>query len=243
MLSISPLPYKYTYIPSRTPPFTDSKCPSPQWNTTQPYKRMSFCHLWQHGWAWRASCWWHKFDKERLTLYGITYTWNLWKHNQLVNITKKKPTHRERKISDYQRGEEGRGNTGVGSERDKTTRCKIGSGMHCTTQGMEPTFCSNCKWKVTFKIIRLKKISFWIVGGLGMDMYTVLWLKRRADRDHTEFCSMLCGGLDGRGVGGRMDTCVCMAESLCCSPETVTTLLTGYIPIQNNKLKKKIPSL
>ena len=51
--------------------------------------------------------------------------------------------------------------------------------------------------------------------------------------------------LDGRGVGGRMDTCVCMAESLCCSPETVTTLLTGYIPIQNNKLKKKkkIPSL
>ena len=157
MLSISPLPYKYTYIPSRTPPFTDSKCPSPQWNTTQPYKRMSFCHLWQHGWAWRASCWWHKFDKERLTLYGITYTWNLWKHNQLVNITKKKPTHRERKISDYQRGEEGRGNTGVGSERDKTTRYKIGSGMHCTTQGMEPTFCSNCKWKVTFKIIRLKK--------------------------------------------------------------------------------------
>ena len=243
MLSISPLPYKYTYIPSRTPPFTDSKCPSPQWNTTQPYKRMSFCHLWQHGWAWRASCWWNKFDRERLTLYGITYTWNLRKHNQLVNITKKKPTHRERKISDYLRGEEGRGNTGVGSERDKTTRCKIGSGMHCTTQGMEPTFCSNCKWKVTFKIIRLKKISFWIVGGLGMDMYTLLWLKRRADRDHTEFCSMLCGGLDGRGVGGRMDTCVCMAESLCCSPETVKTLLTGYIPIQNNKLKKKIPSL
>ena len=167
MLSISPLPYKYTYIPSRTPPFTDSKCPSPQWNTTQPYKRMSFCHLWQHGWAWRASCWWHKFDRERLTLYGITYTWNLRKHNQLVNITKKKPTHRERKISDYQRGEEGRGNTGVGSERDKTTRYKIGSGMHCTTQGMEPTFCSNCKWKVTFKIIRLKKnllLDRWGVG-------------------------------------------------------------------------------
>ena len=38
-----------------------------------------------------------------------------------------------------------------------------------------------------------------------------------------------------------MDTCVCMAESLCCSPETVTTLLIGYIPIQNNKLKNKNP--
>ena len=27
---------------------------------------------------------------------------------------------------------------------------------------------------------------------------------------------------------GRMDTCVCMAESLHCSPETITALLTGY---------------
>ena len=25
-----------------------------------------------------------------------------------------------------------------------------------------------------------------------------------------------------------MDTCMCMAESLCCSPETITTLLIGY---------------
>ena len=32
-----------------------------------------------------------------------------------------------------------------------------------------------------------------------------------------------------------------MAESLCCSPETITTLLIGYTPIQNKnfKLKKK----
>ena len=36
-----------------------------------------------------------------------------------------------------------------------------------------------------------------------------------------------------------MDTCMCMAESLCCSPETITTLLIGYIPIQNKKLQKK----
>ena len=28
-----------------------------------------------------------------------------------------------------------------------------------------------------------------------------------------------------------------MAESLCCSPETVTTLLIGYAPIQNKTLK------
>ena len=32
-----------------------------------------------------------------------------------------------------------------------------------------------------------------------------------------------------------MDTCVCMVESLCCSPETITTLLTSYTPVQNKK--------
>ena len=34
------------------------------------------------------------------------------------------------------------------------------------------------------------------------------------------------------GFGG-MHACVCMAESLCCLPETVITLLIGYTPIQN----------
>ena len=34
-----------------------------------------------------------------------------------------------------------------------------------------------------------------------------------------------------------MDTCVYVAESLCCPPETITTLLINYIPIQNNKSK------
>ena len=33
-----------------------------------------------------------------------------------------------------------------------------------------------------------------------------------------------------------MDTCICMVESLCCSPETVTTLLTGYTSVQNTKI-------
>ena len=50
---------------------------------------------------------------------------------------------------------------------------------------------------------------------------------------HRELYSMLCGGLLGRGVWGRMDTCICMAGSLPCSPETTTTLLNSYAPIQN----------
>ena len=37
--------------------------------------------------------------------------------------------------------------------------------------------------------------------------------------------------LDGKGVWGRRDTCMCTAESLCCPPETITVLLIGYTSI------------
>jgi len=50
---------------------------------------------------------------------------------------------------------------------------------------------------------------------------------------HMELCSMLCGSLDGRGVWGKMDTCICMAQSLLCSVETIITLLISDTPIQN----------
>ena len=50
-----------------------------------------------------------------------------------------------------------------------------------------------------------------------------------------ELCLTLCGSLDRRGVWERIDTSLCMAESLCCVPETVTTLLIGYIPIEKKK--------
>ena len=55
---------------------------------------------------------------------------------------------------------------------------------------------------------------------------------------HREFCSMLCGSLDGRGLWERMDSCICMAESFCCLPVTITTLLIDYTPTQNKVFKK-----
>ena len=58
---------------------------------------------------------------------------------------------------------------------------------------------------------------------------------------HRELCSVLCGSLDEKGAWGRMDTCICVAKSLCCPPETITTLLIGYTPIQKvlkNNLKR-----
>ena len=36
----------------------------------------------------------------------------------------------------------------------------------------------------------------------------------------------------GRGLG-RMDTCICMAESFHCSPEMITALWTGYTLTEN----------
>ena len=41
--------------------------------------------------------------------------------------------------------------------------------------------------------------------------------------------------MDEREVSGRMDTCICMAELLHCSIETVTTLLISYT--HQNKIK------
>ena len=33
------------------------------------------------------------------------------------------------------------------------------------------------------------------------------------------------------GIWGRMDTCTCMTESLCCALKNITALLIGYILI------------
>ena len=50
-------------------------------------------------------------------------------------------------------------------------------------------------------------------------------------------CNHRKGLLRENFIWGRMDTGICMAEFLHRSPETITTLLTGYTPIQNKKFK------
>ena len=67
----------------------------------------------------------------------------------------------------------------------------------------------------------------------GMDTYTLFKMDNQQGPtvSHRDLCSVLCASLDGRGVRGRMDTSICMTESLHCSRETITTLLIGYTPI------------
>ena len=38
---------------------------------------------------------------------------------------------------------------------------------------------------------------------------------------------------------GRMDPCVCMAESLCCPPETTVMLFIGCFVTEKTKISKK----
>ena len=66
-------------------------------------------------------------------------------------------------------------------------------------------------------------------------MYMLLYLKQITNKDLLysagNSAQLLCTSLDERGVWGRMDTYthiyIYMAESLCCSPETVTILIIG----------------
>ena len=78
-----------------------------------------------------------------------------------------------------------------------------------------------------------------IVRESGMDMDTLLYVIFKKENQqgpagqHRGLCSVSHGSLAGRGVWGRVDTCVCVPESLCCPAETVTALLIGYTPVQN----------
>jgi len=81
-----------------------------------------------------------------------------------------------------------------------------------------------------------------IVRKFGMDIYTLLYSKWITSRNdyiaHGTLLSIMWHP-GWEGVWKRMDTCVCMAESLWHSPETITMLLTSYTPVQNKKFKKK----
>ena len=74
-----------------------------------------------------------------------------------------------------------------------------------------------------------------IAREFGVDMYTVLFKmdnQQETPEWHMGLHSVLRASVDGRGVWGRMDACIRMAESLCCSPETTQhCLLISYTPI------------
>ena len=83
-------------------------------------------------------------------------------------------------------------------------------------------------------ILQARVLEWGAIAFSNNEYYTahlLKWLRLKRPKD-------LCGSLDGREVC-REWIRVYIAESLCCSPETITTLLISYIPIQNKKFKRK----
>ena len=76
-----------------------------------------------------------------------------------------------------------------------------------------------------------------------MGMYILLYLKWITKKDllfvtaqETQLSVIWQPGWEGN-LGE--DTCIYMAESLCCPPETITALLIGYTSKQNEVLKQE----
>ena len=65
-------------------------------------------------------------------------------------------------------------------------------------------------------------------------MYILLYLKWIIKKDLLVAQGTLFNVMwkhEWEGLGERMDTYICLAESLCCPLGTVTTLFIGYTPI------------
>ena len=73
------------------------------------------------------------------------------------------------------------------------------------------------------------------VRAFGMDMYTLLYLKWITNKDLLSSTGNAAQRAVPAWKGGGFgeNACICLAESLCCPPETTTTLLPGCIPIQD----------
>ena len=80
--------------------------------------------------------------------------------------------------------------------------------------------------------LRIQIYGSWREGTVGSLGSTQLYSKFK-DLLYSIWNSiqMLHARLDGKRVWGRMDTYICIAESLHCSPETITTFLISYTPI------------
>ena len=90
--------------------------------------------------------------------------------------------------------------------------------------------------KVPLSLASKSNQTCWVAGivrELGVVKYTLLCLKWATNKDSlcSTWTSAAYGSLDGSRVWGRMGIYIYKAESLCCLPETIITLLIGYTTI------------
>ena len=92
-------------------------------------------------------------------------------------------------------------------------------------------FWLSCTVSITEVVVFLymKRDEFWefilLLDVLGKYFIFYKCTDKEPTVEHMELCPVSCGRTNGGGSLRRMDTRVCRAESLCCSPETITVLL------------------
>ena len=91
----------------------------------------------------------------------------------------------------------------MGSQKSQTTERLKSNSSSCNEMHVLANLQSPVGWK-----------GEGISRDLGRDVYTLLYFKWVTQQGptawHSELCSMLHGSLDGRGLRGRMDTCMYM---------------------------------
>lgn len=87
----------------------------------------------------------------------------------------------------------------MGEWEPHTTGCEAGHRDVSTTRGIQPTFCSNCTWKVTFKtytkilkMFLIGKKEKWAVG------HTCLWVWARQNEREKALCGPVAYGPQSR---------------------------------------------
>ena len=90
--------------------------------------------------------------------------------------------------------------------------------------------------------------SYWEAVSLGyspqegIDMYTWLYLNWITNKDLLHSIGN-CNNLIGKTIWKRTDICIGITESLCCTPETNTTLLINYAAAAAAKSLQSCPTL
>ena len=83
-------------------------------------------------------------------------------------------------------------------------------------------------------------------SSLGKVMYTLLYLNQITNQDllYNTWNSAQCylPARMGGGVWGRMDACMCMAESLHYSPETTTLLIGSSVQFSSVQFSRSVVS-
>ena len=101
-------------------------------------------------------------------------------------------------------------------------------------RGMTSLICGNLKSNDTNELTKQKETHRLREGTYG-HLYTLLYLKWiNKDLLYITVNSAQCYvavSLDGRGVLGRVDTCIWVAQSLHCPPEIITTWKISSTPI------------